>query len=1082
MGKRLWMMLAVCLSAISMTFAQKTVTGRVFDQSTGEAIVGASVIVTGANIGAATNMDGDFTIHNVPANAKTLKISYMGMKTTEVAIKSKIRVYLEPQQTEMDEVLVVAYGTQKRSAYTGAASEIKAEQIDNRQFGNVTQALVGTMAGVQTIQSSGAPGSGVAVRVRGISSMNGDLAPLYVLDGVPYDGDITALNPSDIESITVLKDAVSTALYGSRGANGVVMITTKKGKLGEAKITFDAKWGATSREIKNYDVIKDPAQYLELIYSGFYNEYAGTYSAAEANRLANDRIYSNILGGGYSNIYTLPTGQNLIGLDGKLNPNATLGGTDGTYYYRPDDWEKETFKTGFRQEYNVSLSAADERLNYYASFGYLDDKGIIEGSEFKRFSGRVNIDYQAKDWLKIGTQTSFGHMIINSANDNGAEGGSLNAFYVANRLAPVFPMYVRDAQGNRVFNELYGHYVYDYGDGQSSNGKRAFMALSNPASDLLYNYDENVADVLNTNWYALFDFGHGFTASAKVGLNVDNTHWAGTTNPIYGQGASHGGEVSQTYSNSTALTHQYLVNYINTFGLHSVNATAGFEGYRYKSEGFNAVGQNMYNPFNPTLSNVIDQFRAAGSKSSFNTAGFFFTGNYVYDQRYYVNLGFRRDGTSVFAKKNRWGNFGSIGLGWNMKNESWLKDFEPLDLLKFRASFGQVGNDNHGTMLYAYTDIYRVTGSNGVFSDGTIAQKGNPDLKWEKTNSWNVGFDYSFFKGRLTGSIEYFIRQTSNMLDYRRIASSNGYSSIPVNFGSVRNNGIDFEVSYDIFRNKDFEWNVSLNFTSYKNKIVELSPEYNGEYIAGSRIYREGGSIYNLYLVQWAGVDPETGLAQYWTNNNYYYDMEGNAITAADIEEGGLVEGTDYTKETKYERTTNWNSAYANARKESGSTLPDVYGGFGTTLKWKGFDLYVQTSWQWGGKMVDSDYQEFMNTYNNFDGRTFHKNILNAWTPENRDTNVPRVNPNDLYPAATSTNFLIKSDYFSIDNITLGYTFPKSVTLPLGIEALRVFGSAENVCIFSARKGLDPRMSLISSAASNYSARRIISGGIKLTF
>lgn len=1082
MGKRLWMMLAVCLSAVSMVFAQKTVTGRVFDQSTGEAVVGASVIVTGSNIGAATNMDGDFTIHNVPANAKTLKVSYIGMKTAEVAIKSKIRVYLEPQQTEMDEVLVVAYGTQKRSAYTGAASEIKAEQIDNRQFANATQALVGTMAGVQTYQPSGKPGSSIGVRIRGISSMNGDVEPLYVLDGVPYDGDLTAINPSDIESLTVLKDAVSTALYGSRGANGVVMITTKKGKLGEAKITFDAKWGATSREIKNYDVIKDPAQYLELIYSGFYNQYSGTYSAEESNRLANAKIYSDILGGGYSNIYTLPEGQNLIGLNGKLNPNATLGGTDGTYYYRPDNWEDETFKTGFRQEYNVSLSAANDRLNYYASFGYLDDKGIVSGSEFKRFSGRVNIDYQAKDWLKIGTQTSFGHIVTNDPLGT-EEGGSssTNAFYTANNIAPVYPMYVRNAQGQRIFNDQYGHYVYDYGDGQSSNGKRVFMSLSNPASDYFYNYDENVADVLNTNWFATIDFGYGFTASAKVGLNIDNTHYATTTNPVYGQGASFGGEVTEEYIGSSALTHQYLVNYINTFGRHSVNATAGFEGYRRKGQFFWGTGQNMYNPFNPTLYNVIDQYNVGGAREdNFNTAGFFFTGNYVFDQRFYANVGFRRDGTSVFAKKNRWGNFGSIGLGWNMKNESWLKDFEPLDLLKFRASFGQVGNDNHNTMLYAYTDLYRVTGSNGVFSDGTIIQKGNPDLKWEKTNSWNVGFDYSFFKGRLTGSIEYFIRKTDNMLDYRNVASSNGYTSIPVNFGSIRNNGLDFEVSYDIFRNKDFEWNVSLNFTSYKNKIVKLSPEYNGEYISGSRIYREGGSIYNLYLVQWGGVDPETGLAQYWTNNKYYYDMEGNDLSADDIE--GLVEGTDYTTETKYELTSNYNAAYNTARKESGSTLPDAFGGFSTSLKWKGFDLYVQTSWQWGGKMIDSDYRRLMSTYNNFNGQNFHKNILNAWTPENRYTNVPRVNPNDQYAASLSTNFLIKSDYFSIDNITLGYTLPKTVTLPWGIELLRVFASAENVCIFSARQGLDPRMSFIQSAGSNYSARRIISGGIKLTF
>lgn len=361
-----------------------------------------------------------------------------------------------------------------------------------------------------------------------------------------------------------------------------------------------------------------------------------------------------------------------------------------------------------------------------------------------------------------------------------------------------------------------------------------------------------------------------------------------------------------------------------------------------------------------------------------------------------------------------------------------------------------------------------MTGANGVFSDGSLAYKGNPNLKWEKTNALDFGADYSFWNGRLTGSLDYYFRATSNLLDYQRVAASNGYSSIPVNMGTVQNYGFEFEANYGIFRNKDFKWDVSLNMTFQKNKIHKLSGDYeNGQYVNGSRIYKEGQSIYNLYLVHYEGVDPETGMALYTG-----VKTDGNGQPVKD-------ETGNYT----YESTTNWNNAFNYARRSTSSLLPDMFGGLGTSLAWKGFDFSIQTSFQLGGDIFDSGYQTLMDTSNGFTaGQNWHKDILKSWTPTNTHTDVPRADNVDNYANSISDRFLISSDYFSIDNITLGYTLPKSVTAKIGIEALRVYFAADNVALFSARQGLDPRLGIVSASTSFYTSRRSLTGGIKLTF
>ena len=1076
MGKRIIFFLGLLFVSI-VTMAQTKVTGSVTDDQ-GDPVIGASIKVVGTNTGTITNTDGEFSL-TVPNQNSKLEISYIGMASQTLRAQSNMKVQLRSLNNELDEVMVVAYGTAKKSAYTGAATQIKADKIENRQISNISSALVGTASGVQTLQTSGQPGTSATIRIRGVSSINGYNEPLYVVDGVPFDGDLSSINSEDIESINVLKDAVSTSLYGSRGANGVVMVTTKKGQKGKATVTVDAKWGAVSRELPNYKTLGNAKTYYETLYQAYYNSYfynAGR-TASSSHNLANSTVQTVT---GY-NIWTVPTGEYLIGTNGKLNPNAKLGYSDGTYYYTPDDWEDQTFDTKLRQEYNVSISGADDRFNYFGSFGYLNDQGIIEGSGFKRLNTRLNAEYKVTKWLSIGSNISFTHsnsLYPNEQSDKYSN-SSGNAFYIANFIAPIYPMYVRDANGNLMYDKATGKKIYDYGDGQSSNSTRNWMSMSNPKGDLLYDFREFNSDIFNGNWFAKVDLTHGFTATARISLNSDNTIFHSSSSSLYGQSSSYGGENISEQTRTTAFTHQYLLNYLNTFGKHNVNVTAGFEGYRLKIDDFYALGQNKYRESDYTVGNVIDQRSGGGAVDQYRTAGFFFTGNYNFDQRFFFNLGYRHDGTSAFSSDNRWGDFYNFGLGWDMKKENWLADVDWGNQLKVRGSFGQTGNDNHlaSTLdaspsyhtFYAYTDQYNLTGANGVFSDGVLAYKGNPDLKWEKTNAFDFGVDYAFLGGRLNGALDFYYRSTSNLLDFKNVAMSNGYTTIPVNVGTIHNYGFEFDVNYDIFKKPDFTWTVSFNGTLQTSKVHKLSPDYaDGQYVNGYRILKEGDPLYELYLPHYEGVDPETGLALY---TGVKMDDNGNPVTDAN---GNYVE----------ESTTDYNNAYTYNRKKSGDMQPDFYGGLGTQLYWKGFDFSLQTSFQLGGRIYDQGYQDLMASGGtSFSaGQNWHQDILNAWTPENRYTDVPRVDVSDQYANSASDRWYKSSDYFSIDNITLGYTLPKTLTRHIGLQSVRVFGSAENLWIFSARQGLDPRIGRIYVSSAWYAARRTISGGIKIVF
>ena len=1048
-------------------FAQNlTVSGNVTDAANGEPVPFASVHLQGTMTGVSTDAEGHYSL-SVPADG-ILVFSSIGYKTQEVAVASRthVNVVLESDNQYLDETIVVAYGTATKSSFTGSAAVVNAETIENRISTNVTSALAGTTPGVQVISSSGDPASnGASIRIRGVGSMYASNAPLYIVDGMPYDGSISDINPNDVESMSVLKDAAASAIYGARGANGVVLITTKRATSGDAQVKFDAKWGSNSRLIPQYDVINDPALYYETHYKMMYNSqiYAGK-SVAEAYAYADSNIFNEKNGGLGYQVYTVPEGEKFIGTNFKLNPNATLGYTDGQYTYLPDNWYDEAFHNSFRQEYNMSISGSKDRLSYYGSIGYLDDGGIVDNSNYQRYTARINVDYQAKKWMKITSNVSYSHSDSQIASYDTGYGSSGNIFYITNNMGPIYPLYVRDAEGNIMYSN--GYPVYD---SNQTNFKRPSV-LGNAVRDNAIDRQQNYADVLNGKWGVVFTPVKGLNITANVGLMNDNTRY----NALYSQfsnAASVDGQVYVSHSRIFAVNSQALVDYKTDFGGtdHNFDVLAGFETYKLKTQSLYGQNDHLFDPFIGELNNADGKagMKTGSSTSNYMTQGFLARAQYNYAEKYFISGSFRRDASTRFHKNNRWGNFGSVGAAWLMSAEDWMSGADWVNMLKLKASYGVQGNDNLGS-YFPYSDQYThsYNEDTGEYSL-TLAYKGNEDLTWESSHSLNVGADFELFNGYLNGTVEYFSRTTSDMLYYKEVplSAGNPTGEYPVNIGSVQNSGFEVTLGGSIINTRNVQWDWNVNASHYKNVILELDETVAEDGIkGGNAIYKVGGSLYDAYMRKYAGVNPQTGEAQWYKKE---YDADGNYT--------GDAITTVFSDATQY---------------ELGTVMPKLYGGFGTTLRVYGFDLSAQFSYQLGGKYYDGTYQSLMHTNSGSAGSAWHVDVLNSWTPENTNTNIALLDGATSEGQTAVDRYLISSNYFSVNNVTLGYTLPKRLTQKIGIEALRVYVSGDNLAVVSARKGVDPRFSMgLGSYTSgsglnsgNYSAMRTIAGGITLTF
>ena len=1075
MRRRLFLTMCFLFLLMGTAFSQTDVSGTIISKEDGQPVVGATIQVVGSGTGAITDIDGKFKL-TMPQGKRTLRITYVGMEPLDVTAKNNMRIVMEPVQKSIDEVIVVAYGTAKKSAFTGSAGVLKEDEISKVQVTNPVDALRGKVSGVQMTRQSGQPGgSSPAIRIRGISSINSGNAPLIILDGVPFDGDMNSLNPADIESETVLKDAASAALYGARGANGVIIITTKNGRKDHASITFDAKWGSNSRMLPDYEYINHPAAYYEMWYKGLYN-YAidkRQSSPLEAYRFANENLTSNTSFGLGYNVYNVPANEYLIGKNGKLNPNATLGNVitapNGTkYMLYPDNWIDAIYKNSMRQEYNLSANGSTEKSTFFGSANYLKYDGISPNSDYTRFSGRMKADYQMKPWLKLGGNFSYSHYQSNSLRDGGNGGAPDNVFAMAT-IAPIYPLYLRDENGNIMTFANGGIPAYDYGDGQTLGIPRAFLPNANGLSDNLLNQNGEEGNSFSAIGTAEIRFLKDFKFTTTNSVFVDEYRGITTHNPWLGHYSAQKGAVQRSHKRTWSYNYQQLLNWHHEYGAHEVEAMLGHEYYR--SRGYNIFGerQKTFSNESSEMNQAILVIDTGSSMGDYNTEGWFGRVQYNYDQRYFGSMSYRRDASSRFHPDHRWGNFWSLGGAWLVSKESWMKT-NWINELKLKASYGEQGNDRIGNFRYTY--MYNIVNSNGEVAI-TPATVGNEDITWEKGGNFNTGIDFTLFGSRLSGSLEYFYRTTTDMLAWYTLPGTTGYTGYYKNIGNMANSGVEIELNGDLIRTKDFTWSAHLNFTTYKNRITKLAQESKNAVVDGVEGYMSDGYFYgedqplNVFrMYRYAGVDHKTGEALYYKN---VYETDANGKRVLDSK------GQPIVKELTTVKTTGEADYYL-----CGTSLPDGYGGFGTSFNFKGFDFSIDFAYQIGGQYYDGTYASAMSLSR---GYAFHVDMLNAWSPENTESNIPRIQSNDEFSTAYSDRFLINASSLSLQNITLGYTLPSKLTTSWGLEKIRIYGVADNVWLWSKRQGMDPRQSIDGTGNNvNYSPIRTITGGISITF
>lgn len=1094
--KKIFTLLVLGFVSLSM-LAAKQVSGVVLD-SNNEPVIGASVMVKGSSVGTISDYDGEFVLE-VADDAKVLVVSFVGMKTQEVPVQAYVKVVLHEATEMIQEVVVTGYGNVSKGSFAGSAQAVDAETIEKKSPTEISKALAGEVAGVQVINSTGQPGSNASIRVRGFGSVNGSSAPLYVVDGVTYDGDISAIDPGDIASTTILKDATATSLYGSRGANGVVVITTKKGNSGEeGKVEVDLKYGANMRLLPLYDVITSPEEYVTMSWMSLYNSYRIVNSKDQdvAVDLANKTLY----GAG------LPSNYNLWQAKGNylINPYDEYGKVNPTFdplverrpgYENIESWADAIFRVGQKMDATIKFQGGTEKVNYFTSIGYLKDEGYYQASDFSRISLRSNLDFKPKKWLKGNLNISYAYTDMNKPNQEG-DGAMNNGFYYVNAIPAIYPVYLRDAEGNLYEDSRTGRLAYDYGDQLN----RPFGFGINPAGSLYLDKEKYLSHNINVQGGLSFTLYKGLKLMVDAGLYYNGSLGSMLTNKYYGD-AEGIGRILQQSTNLLTFTAKELLEYNTTKAEHSIRAMIGHENYYYR-EGY-VYGYKSYlaDGESLNLSNAIQMNATEGNEDGFALDSYLATFSYIYDEKYMLTANYRADGSSRYAPGHRWGHFGSVGAAWTFTNESFLEPAADwLKNGKLRLSWGVLGNQINS--LYAYTNMYGIFPVSGVpgFVEGS---KGNRELTWERTNTTDLGLEFSIGK-YADVELDYFYKLTDNMLFYRVTAPSLGYSSKPTNDAKMVNQGVEFTFNVHAVDTRNVKLDIRFNGAHYKNKMLQMPIDYTN---ADGTVVRQemngamsvGHSRYDHYTVVYGGVDPETGDALYQgyydvrdlekygadfaqpTENNEYNYISSLHQWILEQEAEGVNNPMQYLRDTLTPDYTLAANQYIGK-----SYLPDLAGGIGFDLDVYGVTLAVACSYQIGGYGYDATYMALM-ANDPVGNHNWHVDMRNAWTPNNTKTDIPRLSngkgTNDLYANAASTRFLTSNSFFSLNSIQVGYNFPKKLIEKIKINRLHVYVSADNLAIATARRGYNPMTSFTGNSDTHaYSPLSTVMGGIKVSF
>ncbi|MFH4967057.1 TonB-dependent receptor [Gaetbulibacter sp. M240] len=1024
-------------------FAQtKTVSGTVTDAS-GLPLPGATVLVKGTNSGTSADFDGNYSIQ--VNQGATLVYSFVGYITKEMTVGSSnvINVTMTEDAESLDEVVVVAYGTTTKEAFTGSAGVVQSEQLELRALTSPIAAIEGNVTGVQFLSTSGQPGSSPSIVIRGVGTLNGTTDPLFIVDGVQFEGGLNTINQDDIASLTVLKDAASTSLYGSRGANGVIIITTKTGKKG-AGITVSAtsSFGVMSRSIDQYDAVS-PGEYYELMWEGYKNT-PNVQAQPNPEAFASADIF-NRLG---RNPFNVPNDQ-IVGVDGRLNPNAQVIAEDL-------DWFDALQRQGSRLNNSVNVSGGGDNHTVFFSLANLQEKGYVIESGYDRTTARLNGSFDPTSWLSLGGNMSITTEKLTGPPSRGA--AAANVFSFAKDMGSIYSPYLLDPVTNRIIRDEAGNKLWDRGEGIGELGiqSRPTLIGRNALEEAILNNYLETRNNVTMRINAEFTITDGLKASLVYGQDIQNGITQSYQNPIVGDGQPEG-RLSDDRFTRTVENFNQLITYNKSFGDHNLDVTLGHESYNrnFRSNDVFKTTQTASGIYE--LDNFSVVADAGGSSTDKRLEGFFSRLNYNFANRYYIGASARRDGSSVFDN-NKWGTFYSVSGAWRIDQENFMSDVSFINNLKVRGSYGEVGNDQLGN-FYISQGLYSLlsnAGTPGIFWDTT----GNADLQWETTSTWDVALEFGLFNNRISGSVEYYNRDTSDLLYNVPIPPSEGQVNAPNNIGDMYNRGWEVSLNGTIVQTNNFSWDLGLQASTLENKITRIPDPF----INGSKRWAEGRSRFDWFLYEFAGVDPSNGDALYYV----FEEVDG-------------VPGIPVFDENGARATTNdWAEAQRGYVNES--SIPDVIGSITNSFRYKNLSLSVLFTYQLGGKVIDYGYEDMMHA-GEF-GRSLHPDAKNAWRQPGDITNVPRLEQgNPLLTQALSSRWLTDASFLSLRNVNLSYNFDSAVADKIGVNNLRIFATGENLLLFANRTGLDPQFNLAGTGdGTDYAPNRVVSVGVNVSF
>ena len=1032
---------SLVIFATNFSLAQnKTVSGVVTSEGDGMPLIGVSVVVKGTSRGVQTDFDGNYSIS--VSTGEVLVFSYVGLVTREITIgaSNTYNVSMAEDVASLDEVIVTAYGTSTKEAFTGSASVIGEKDLVIRNVTSPIAAIEGNATGVQFTSASGQPGSSPNIIIRGVGTLNGSTDPLFIVDGMQYEGGLNTINQEDIKSFTILKDASSTALYGSRAANGVVIITTKSGSKGPIRASFSVQTGVVDRAIPTYDEVT-PGQYYEMMWEALKNSNAGGGDPA----FASANIYNNL---GY-NPFDVPNDQ-IVGTDGRLNPNANL-------IYKSLDWYDVMEQTGLRSNYNVNVSGGGDKHQVFFSASYLDEEGYVVTTGYNRLTARLNAEFEVKEWLTMGGSTNV--TIAESQGPTSAGTGSIvNPFGFAKNIGSIYPVYINDLNGNLVLDAA-GDPIFDNGEGypEYNIGSRPISQGRHALQELFLNNETTRNNTYGFRYFADFKILEGLNFRLNYGRDINEGLSKEYENNIIGD-AQPTGRYSEVRSRRETRNFNQILTYTKSFNdVHNVDITAGHESFDRRFSSFNGLAIEQTAEGIYEFDNFATPVRLEGSTTNYTLEGFFLRLNYNYNNKYYLTGSVRRDGSSVFSPDSRWGTFYSVGASWRIDQESFMQNVSFIDRLKVRASYGEVGNDQLGDFFLSQPRYSLISnaGNPAIY----WSEIGNGALQWETLETWDVALEFALFNNFLEGSVEYYKKNSSDLLYDLPIPLSNGLNSYPANVGDMYNSGWELGLTGHLINKNDFTWDLALQASTFKNEITYLPDPF----VNGSKRWDVGRSRFDYYILHTAGVDPATGDQLFLM---FELDDDGNSVPVLDA--NGVQETTNDWEDTERAYTGD-------------SSIPDVLGSVSNRFSYKGLTLDFLITYGIGGKFLDNGYSAMMHSGNY--GNSLHPDILNAWRQPGDVTSVPRMQNGTADLVRTqSTRFLTDASFWTLKNVSLGYNFQRGFTEKIGVDLLRLSLTGENLFVKSKRDGLDPQYSLAGTPAGNdFNPSRTISVGLNVS-